>query len=130
MGISAIMILLCHAPGNNVLMPNYFAKILSYGNIGVDIFLLLSGIGIYYSLSDRKVSYLKWYLRRFIRVLIPYWILISPYLIIKFSIDNMPFTECMWNLFALSYWINGHGTWFVSLIILLYILTPPHILLN
>jgi len=56
MGVGAICILLCHSVGRGVLMPDFLSQILSYGNIGVDIFLLLSGMGMYYSLSHCDIS--------------------------------------------------------------------------
>lgn len=49
MGIAAIMILLCHSVVAKVEMPAIAQKILVNGNLGVDIFLLLSGFGMHYS---------------------------------------------------------------------------------
>lgn len=43
MGFSAILILICHAVGNGVKMPTVLSILLNFGNIGVDIFLFLSG---------------------------------------------------------------------------------------
>lgn len=57
MGIATLMIIVCHAPASGVKMPIYLTKIFGLGNYGVDIFLFLSGIGCYYSLSkapDKK----------------------------------------------------------------------------
>ena len=51
MGMAAIMILVCHAEASHVLMPGWLAKMMNFGNFGVDIFLFLSGLGCYYSLS-------------------------------------------------------------------------------
>lgn len=56
MGMASLMIIACHAPASGVLMPPVLANVLSYGNFGVDIFLLLSGLGLYYSLSKRPVE--------------------------------------------------------------------------
>ena len=56
MGVGAICILLCHSVGRDVLMPGFLSQILSYGNIGVDIFLLSSGMGMFYSLSRCQFS--------------------------------------------------------------------------
>lgn len=50
MGLSAIMILICHAAGNDLAMPHYLRLLIAQGQIGVDIFLFLSGMGLYYSL--------------------------------------------------------------------------------
>ena len=51
MGFSIFLILVCHASGRGVSMPNWMLYFLSLGNIGVDIFFFLSGFGCYYSLS-------------------------------------------------------------------------------
>ena len=40
MGLCAIFILLCHAPGNNVIMPSALSSILSLGGLGVDVFFV------------------------------------------------------------------------------------------
>lgn len=53
MGLSAISILLCHAPANGVLFPNIFSKVLSMLVVGVDVFLFLSGVGLWYSLNSK-----------------------------------------------------------------------------
>ena len=49
MGIAAIFIILCHIPQYGVEVHHTLRSILIYGNIGVDIFLFLSGLGCYYS---------------------------------------------------------------------------------
>ena len=41
MGVSIIMILLCHARMDGANLPNIVLSVLSLGNWGVDIFLLL-----------------------------------------------------------------------------------------
>ena len=53
MGFSAILILICHAVGNGVKMPTVLSILLNFGNIGVDIFLFLSGMGLLYSLQSK-----------------------------------------------------------------------------
>ena len=50
MGISAVLIMLCHSTAY-IDMPLWFMYVLSLANIGVDFFLLLSGMGMWYSLS-------------------------------------------------------------------------------
>lgn len=53
MGFSAILILICHAVGNGVKMPTALSTVLNFGNIGVDMFLFLSGMGLFYSLQSK-----------------------------------------------------------------------------
>lgn len=54
MGIAAILIVLCHASLYGVQMCSVLSTILNIGNIGVDVFLFLSGMGCYYSLNKPK----------------------------------------------------------------------------
>ena len=54
MGISAIGILAVHAIRKEVVMPAILQHILSLGGYGVDIFILLSGIGM--AFSTDKIS--------------------------------------------------------------------------
>lgn len=51
MGLSAILILICHSVAY-IDMPSILHYALSLGNIGVDLFLFLSGMGMWYSLSQ------------------------------------------------------------------------------
>ena len=51
MGFAAILIILCHANVAGVVTPCLVRRLLGLGNVGVDIFLFVSGIGMYYSLS-------------------------------------------------------------------------------
>lgn len=54
MGVSTIFILICHAAGNNVFMPKWLMYMVAQGAIGVDLFLFLSGMGLYYSLLNHS----------------------------------------------------------------------------
>lgn len=51
MGIATILIFIVHAPDNGVMMPNTLKTICALGSLGVDLFLLLSGFGLWYSLN-------------------------------------------------------------------------------
>lgn len=53
MGISIILVLLCHAKMDGANLPYYILRILNLGNWGVDIFFLLSGIGMYFSITKK-----------------------------------------------------------------------------
>lgn len=54
MGGSTLLILICHAAGNDVLMPKWLMYVVAQAQLGVDIFLFLSGMGLYYSLSTNR----------------------------------------------------------------------------
>lgn len=55
MGFSALLILVCHAYAY-IDLPPLLGYVLSIGNIGVDCFLFLSGMGLWYSLSKFKLG--------------------------------------------------------------------------
>lgn len=63
MGVATIFIILCHANENIEHLPDILRRILVYGNYGVDIFLFVSGMGMFYSLNSIKgknISIHKW----------------------------------------------------------------------
>ncbi len=122
MGISAIMILICHMVGNNVMMPHLLAKIADNGQLGVDMFLTLSGLGIYYSLSKRP-EILPWYWKRIKKIYVPFLLFAIPYLAVKIALRESDFSVVL--PFIFNTWIfGGDGAWYLSLLILLYLISP------
>lgn len=125
MGVATLMILACHAPASHVLMPGFMARILGFGNYGVDIFLLVSGLGCYYSLAKlNNCNLLLWYKKRFYRIFTPYLLIYFPYCIILLFLKRYNVCDCLLSLSALEYWFFHRGAWFVSLILFLYLLSP------
>lgn len=124
MGIAATLIIFCHAPANGVLMPSVIDKILrSWGGLGVDMFLFLSGIGMYYSLLKR-ISLKAWYYHRYMRILVPYMVLSIPYYVFRWIVDGGGILMFFENVSTISFWTRHHGAWFVALLFPLYLLTP------
>ena len=78
MGLACLWVMLHH---NAFDWPNaleFLERFALYGNLGVDIFLLLSGVGLYYAWAKQpKLS--DFYARRFVRLLIPYVLIAVPY---------------------------------------------------
>lgn len=75
MGIATIWIAFFHSPNLHVeklfkieILENIIIFIRNLGNVGVDIFLLLSGIGLYYSFSNKN-NIKEFYKKRAIRIL-------------------------------------------------------------
>ncbi len=69
-GIATLMIVLCHSV-SIVPFPGGLATLISYGTMGVNIFLFLSGIGLYYSLKNKADCWI-YKKQRFNRVIGPY----------------------------------------------------------
>ncbi len=125
MGFSAVLILACHSVGNGVQMPGIIRTILNFGNIGVDMFLFLSGMGLYYSLnSNRWIRLSDWYSRRYKRVLVPYLIIAIPFYIFKVIIGDSGIPDALYDLSTISYWTHHRSAWFLALLLPLYAVTP------
>ena len=101
------------------------SKIVWIGACGVEIFLFLSGIGLYFSFtknSDLKTFYAK----RLIAILIPYLIIATPYLLWQ----NFIYTDrgFMWFLADLSLSTTftqfNRQSWYVALILVMYVVFP------
>ena len=123
MGVATLMIIFCHAPANGVQMPVLFERLIRWGGIGVDIFLFLSGVGMYYSLQKkRKLG--EWYCHRFLRILVPFLFFSIPYYIFRWFFDNDGIWHFLGNITTLSFWTRHEGAWFVAMLIPLYLLTP------
>jgi len=130
-GISAIGIILLHINKYVSLLPmtTIQGKILSIifenGNIGVDIFLILSAIGLSRSIKCNSIS--SFYIHRFQRVYLPYLIIAVLYFSwfdLFFRKDGL--LQLFLNVTTINYWIIGdkYPLWFISFILLIYLLFP------
>lgn len=127
-GISIIFIMFFHT---TIIIPkdNYFLIFIkSHGDIGVDVFLFLSGISLIYSYSkDENTS--AFYTRRLQRVLIPTLMVSSVWFSGIFlnskNIGMNTLKQYILNASLLSFWTNHVLTfWFISAIIVLYLFYP------
>lgn len=127
MGVATLMIIACHAPASSVVLPSFISSLCGLGNYGVDIFLLLSGLGMYYSLSKHPIKTVwgvRFYKKRLTRILVPYWLVYIPFCAVMILLGKYGVEDSLLCLSTLEYWVFHRGAWFVSLIILLYLLTP------
>lgn len=128
MGIATLMIILCHANVYGVYMPSIMSRVCGYGNFGVDIFLLVSGVGISYSIQRSGITGLhdlvKWYRKRYSRILIPYLLVSITILSVKTVITDGDWLVLLYNLSTLSFWTHHNSAWYVALLIPLYLLSP------
>lgn len=129
MGMAALGVVLCHACLHCDLSPLLY-KILHLGNQCVDIFLFVSGMGIYFSL--RKINkglgnvwgILSWFRRRYSRILIPYLVAAIPFYVWFCISNHYGVARYFYHLSSLSFWFEHEGMWFVDLLIPLYLVTP------
>ena len=126
MGIATLLVIFGHSVGNGVAMPRWMESLCGLSSVGVDIFLLVSGLGLWYSLTSLNGKYSRGgYLRRYKRILIPYLIIIGFQKVLSI-LHGMPIHQALFELSTLSYWVNHQGAWFIAMLIPVYALTPFH----
>lgn len=139
MGIAMICIILFHV---GVPRQDAFYGVCRMGNIGVDIFLFLSGIGLWYSWT-RETSgtqpflrrWLSFYWRRLRRVY-PAWLLVASAFYIPRFMAHDSHSPAEWAdligdvLVNWDFWLNDELTfWYIPATMMLYIFAPPYMAL-
>ena len=127
MGFAILWIALFHSP--LAPFPSAFSILrdfISLGNIGVDVFLFVSGVSLYFSFhANRDIP--RFYLRRLKRILLPTLIVMVP-----LTLYRMIFRKTVTGILSFLLEVTGFclftdGTrtiWFIAAIILLYFLYP------
>ena len=126
-GVSALWIMLFHFWGSG-LIPYGDAPIanllLGNGRIGVDIFLFLSGISLYFSYHKRPDAR-SFYTRRLLRLLVPVYLISIPRWVHEFLVLTWEPDEFIMSASLLKLLVVGDNTiWFVSFILLCYLMYP------
>jgi len=94
------------------------------GNMGVDIFLLLSGIGLCFSYR-KNPDPVPFYKRRIKRVLIPYLFIGGSFWVVIDLLWKKDVILFLKDITMLSFWKDGIvRVWYISLILILYTLFP------
>lgn len=109
MGVAIILIMIFHCGA------------LSIGRIGVETFVLLSGVGLYFSLS-KDSNPRKFFRKRLLRILPTYFLFATP--IIIFYDYQYGLARIMADVTTLNILRGGRFYWFIMLIILCYLIAP------
>ena len=127
-GVLAIWVMLFHiamrigVPGN----PGVVTPLINMGNVAVDVFLLLSGYCVYQSwVKDHNLF--RFYLKRVVRILIPYLIFAIPLYLWKNAVELTPFSikAFIGDVSTFNFWVHGmQTTWYVCAIFLFYAIVP------
>ena len=137
MGFAILWVMFFHSSIDCSRFP-VIATIKQLGNLGVDIFLLLSGIGLYYSalklrgessVGQQKNSHWvsQFYRKRIIRILPATIICLFPWYLYLYrgQLNQINLPRFFLNITSLSYWIDGTNRgWYVALTIVMYALYP------
>ncbi len=128
MGLAIVFVMLFHI---DIDKSNLMYSIAKCGNVGVDIFLFLSGIGLWYS-WNKNPSLKHFYHRRFWRIFPEFFIMACLYYIPDYmSIspeDTGNWLELLGNVtINWCFWTKGSGTfWFIPAIMAMYIFAPGY----
>lgn len=103
----------------------FLTKIKNWGCCGVDIFLLVSGISLYFSMRKNGSSILSFYRRRLIRVLLPALIVSVLWFGYTDLFGKGDVLLFFMNLSGLTLFTKGtKAVWFVTAIVIDYLLYP------
>lgn len=99
---------------------------MSIGYGGVDIFLFLSGLGLYFSLSKGNVKLSQYYKKRFCRILPEFWLFLLITYIISLDFNLYSFCKLIYRATTIGYWIphTPYSLWYISCILFLYAIFP------
>ena len=129
-GFAALWIVVFHGVElkNITFLPSmpFLEKTIGSGNIGVDIFVLLSGVGLYFSFS-KGPKLLSFYKNRIVRVYIPYIMMALPYFIYLYAQKQMDIGLFIKNILTINFWTDEStpiSFWYVSAILVFYIVYP------
>ncbi len=126
-GIATLMIAFFHCYSykfENIFSNNFIVSILHFirktNNVGVDIFLFLSAVGLYFSFSSNS-DIKSFYKKRIIRI-IPSFLIVA---ILYYLLMGYNFFELIKRVSLLSFYLDGiRDFWYFALIIILYLLYP------
>lgn len=118
MGISIIWIMMLHFTFTQIKPLGFIAQ---YGFAGVDIFMMVSGLGLYFSL-EKNGNILHFYKKRLLRIFPTYYMLGIFASLFIFQDD---FITYLFRYSTIGFWIGEvYGEWFIPSIVVLYLLAP------
>ena len=125
MGIAMLWVMCFHAfdldLGSRLLN---FVRSAGFG--GVDIFILLSAMGLVMSREKKPAEYGAFMLRRARRLLPSYYVVMVPYGIFNVFFHGVPWASLLWNGLLLNYWVHCAGSfnWYICGAMTFYAVTP------
>lgn len=122
MGFAIIYIMLFHI---TTLNPNTRVSFFEMGNVGVELFVICSGIGIYYSLCKNANNLRVFFKNRLQRILVPYLVITIPFSLYSYSLGEITPTHVFYRIVGLTAFYEGNKwLWYISLALVCYILSP------
>ena len=126
MGVAMLWVMLFHSFDLKLGNPT-LDSIRGAGFGGVDIFILLSSVGLAMSLIRREQDYVSFLKRRAGRILPAYYLVMIPFTLFSIHDPGAPWSALFWNSTLLYYWVRCPGAfnWYICGAMVFYALTPP-----
>ena len=125
MGAAMLWVMFFHANDLNMGHPTLeWLRAAGFG--GVDIFIVLSAMGLVLSLSKKEQDYTTFLYRRMERILPAYYTVALPYTLFLILYKGAFWSSLVWNTTLLYYWMRSSGSfnWYVAGIMTFYAVTP------
>jgi peptidoglycan/LPS O-acetylase OafA/YrhL len=129
-GYSIFTLVLFHLLGSFELS-NILSKAINFGGAGVHVFVLCSGFGLCLSQINRPLNYLQFIKKRFLKIYIPYIIIIFISALIPFIYTNGDKLTAVLSHAFLFKMVDEHlmssfgaQFWFISMILQFYAIFP------
>lgn len=128
MGIAMLNVLVLHSLSwTGFSNPVWAANLLNiFGRLlFTEIFLFLSGYGLYYSLY-KNGNIGAFYIKRAKRLVVPFWIMTFPFFVAWFLMMKYGFGGLIMRLSTLQFWFHGNysGMWYIAISVFLYLCFP------
>jgi len=118
MGWAILWIMMLHFTFTQIKPLGFLAQ---YGFAGVEIFMFVSGFGLYFSL-DKDSNLLHFYKKRLLRIFPTYYIL---GIFASILLYNDSVVTYLFRYTTIGFWTGGvYGEWYIPSIVLLYLLAP------
>lgn len=126
MGLAAVFIILCHSTlkFHGFASDFYRIYINQLMQCGVDIFLLVSGLGCYFSFA-KNPSIKLFYKKRLFRIFVPFVFFLLFDCAISCLFQHVYFWDYVWQHSIISFFVSGClKIWFIAAILVLYLVFP------
>lgn len=131
--MATIMVVISHLYMSGIALSDPIRRLTGLGSSGVELFLFLSGFGLWKSFDNatngtfhcNSKRLLSWYKRRYLRILIPYLLFSMPMYGILTMMDHQGVGEYLMRVSTFAVWLrHGWGLWYIAMLIPLYFVTP------
>lgn len=123
MGLAILWVLFSHT--SLIIYAPIISGVKDIGYGGVDIFLMVSGMGLYYSFSNDQ-NICRFYKRRLKRILPTYLPVVLTYDSIRLIFHKIIFSTLILNCFTIPFWLGlkNYFDWYIPALLMLYLFSP------